>query len=358
MSQWGHDFRPEYLGLGDAIDALGRPPVLALTATATQDVIDDILRQLHIPEAEVVHTGFYRPNIDQAVLPVPDEKERLTKLVRLLGELEGTGIVYTATVKAVNELVEHFEGCGLAVAAYHGRLKAAVRAENQDRFMRGEIKAIVATNAFGLGIDKPDIRFVIHHHMPGTIEAYYQEFGRAGRDGRPARSILLYRPADRKLQAFLKSGSAPTGEELVNVHHALKRLARSAVPGAGPTFAELKTISPVGPTRLKMIVAQFKRRGIISETSDRRLRLDQPDLSPDDLQRIGRTARERDEAAQLKLQQMVNYAELRSCRWTYLLQYFGQDDAPFTACGHCDNCRANPGCRIADSGVSRCLLPV
>jgi ATP-dependent DNA helicase RecQ len=336
VSQWGFDFRPEYLALGDAIDRLGHPPVLALTATATPDVIEDILRQLHIPDAEVVHTGFYRENIDLSVIPTRDETERRATLCRLLGELEGTGIVYTATVKLVNELTELLAGRGLSVAPYHGRMKASARAENQDRFMRGELKAIVATNAFGLGIDKPDVRFVIHHHMPGTIEAYYQEFGRAGRDGLPARGILLHRPEDRKLQAFFKADAYPTDENLINAHHALKRLA----DGPAPTFAEIKTISPVGQARLRIILAQFKQLGIVTETDDRRFQLNQPELSIAEAQRIARVYRERDEAAQLKLRRMIDYTELKSCRWAYLVDYLGQDQAEFDACGHCDRCRA------------------
>ncbi len=334
VSQWGHDFRPEYLALGEAIDRLGRPPVLALTATATPDVIEDILRHLHMPDAEVVHTGFYRENLELSAIQVADEDERKAELARILDAEEGTGIVYTATIKAVDELVEFLSGRGLEVAPYHGKMRAHERAENQDRFMRGDLKAIVATNAFGLGIDKPDIRFVAHHHLPGSIEAYYQEVGRAGRDGQPARGVLIHRADDRKLQSFLKSGGHPTAEDLVNAHHALKRLAE----GEGPTFAELKAISPVGPTRLKAVLALFRHRGIVSEGPDRRLKLLRPDLEIGDFERLARSYRDRDESARLKLEQMVEYAGLRGCRWTYLVRYFDSDGADLEGCGHCDRC--------------------
>ena len=180
VSQWGHDFRPEYLILGDLIDELDHPPVLALTATATPEAVEDIRRQLHIPEAEVVHTGFHRPNLKLEVIAVDGEAAKRAALLHQLEATAGTGIIYTATIKAVEELTEFLRENGLEVAPYHGRLKASERVTNQDRFMRGELKALVATNAFGMGIDKPDIRFVIHHHLPGTIEAYYQEAGRAG----------------------------------------------------------------------------------------------------------------------------------------------------------------------------------
>ena len=335
VSQWGHDFRPEFLVLGEVIDELGHPPVLALTATATPDVVDDIRRQLRIPDAEVVHTGIYRPNLALGVLSAQGEDAKRYELIRLLKAIGGTGIVYTATIKAVRELTAFLEGHGLEVAPYHGRLKAAERAENQDRFMRGELKAIVATNAFGMGIDKPDIRFVIHHHFPATLEAYYQEAGRAGRDGEPARCILLFDPTDRHLHAFFQAGRYPTGEDLINAHHALKRLADAPEP---PTFAEVAAISPLGKTRLKLILGFFKQRGIVREEK-RRFVLLHREMTPDDLERMARDYRERDERDRLKQQQMVEYAESRDCRWDVLVGYFGKDEgAEPIACGHCDRC--------------------
>jgi ATP-dependent DNA helicase RecQ len=190
VSQWGHDFRPDYLALSEAIDDLGRPPVMALTATATPDVIEDILAQLRMPDAEVVHTGFYRSNLELNVVPTRGEAEKRALLLEQLQKTDGTGIIYSATIKAVEELTAFLKSAGLEVDGYHGRLSARRRAEAQDRFMADEFKALVATNAFGLGIDKPDIRFVLHYHLPGTTEAFYQEFGRAGRDGDRACSAL------------------------------------------------------------------------------------------------------------------------------------------------------------------------
>lgn len=335
VSEWGHDFRPEFLVLGEVIDELGRPPVLAMTATATPDAIEDICRQLRIPDAEVVHTGFYRTNLNLVVDTIEGEEAKLSELNRLLRELEGTGIVYSATVKGVNALVEFLKGEGIEVEPYHGRLKAAERAANQDRFMRGELKAMVATNAFGMGIDKPDIRFVIHHHLPGTIEAYYQEAGRAGRDGRPARCILLYDRSDKRLHAFFQAGRYPGPEDLVNVHHALKRLSGQAEP---PTLAELQAISPVGKARLKLVLNFFKRRGIVKEDGDGHLALVHAETTDDELHRMARAYRERDERDRDKQHRMVEYAELRSCRWEYLVNYLGQDDVEGNSCGHCDRC--------------------
>jgi ATP-dependent DNA helicase RecQ len=339
ISQWGHDFRPEYLEVGSALNDLGRPPVLALTATATDDVIDDIRRRLGIPDAEVVHTGFYRPNLELAVQPAEGEPAKREALRKILRERPGTGIVYTATVRGVNELADFLAAENFEVAPYHGRMKAADRAANQDRLMRGELKAIVATSAFGLGIDKRDIRFVVHHHLPETIEDYYQEAGRAGRDGEPARCTLLFDPADRRLHAFFQSGKYPSGPDLINAHHALKRLASDG-PDSGPVaLADLQAISPVGKTRLKQALTLFKDRGVVrTEEAGRKITLLAPDVSSDELDRMARSFRERDEQDRLRHQQMFEYASLRSCRWEFLVNYFGRDAAASARCGHCDRC--------------------
>ncbi|HYT92494.1 MAG TPA: ATP-dependent DNA helicase RecQ, partial [Gemmataceae bacterium] len=247
VSQWGHDFRPDYLALGEAIDDLGRPPVMALTATATPDVIEDILAQLRMPDAEVVHTGFYRSNLELNVVPTRGDAEKRALLLEQLQKTDGIGIIYSATIKVVEELTAFLKSAGLEVAGYHGRLSARRRAEAQDRFMADEFKALVATNAFGLGIDKPDIRFVLHYHLPGTTEAFYQEFGRAGRDGDRACGALLYDPEDRKLLRFFQAKSYPNGDDLSNAHHTLKLLHNRPQP---PTLPEILAIAPLSVGRM------------------------------------------------------------------------------------------------------------
>ena len=334
VSQWGHDFRPDFLGLGDAIEELGRPAVLALTATATEDVIDDIRRVLRIPDAEVVHTGFYRPNLVLAVQPVAGEAEKRRALLRLVRESGGTGIVYTATVKAVGELTEFLRSEGIDAAPYHGRLKKSEREANQDRFMAGDLRVMVATNAFGLGIDKADIRFVIHHHLPANLEAYYQEAGRAGRDGKPALCTLLFDPSDRALLKFFQAGRYPDGADLVNVHHALKRL--SGGPEA-PTIAEVEAISPVRKARLKAVLNLLKQHRVVRDEGGQIVLL-RPDLAPVDLERLTVDQRERDERDRLRQRQVIEYAEARGCRWGAVVDYFGQAERDWSACGHCDSC--------------------
>ncbi|MBN9118153.1 MAG: ATP-dependent DNA helicase RecQ [Planctomycetes bacterium] len=336
VSQWGHDFRPDYLALGQVVEDLGRPPVLALTATATQDVIDDVLERLGVPDADVVHTGFYRPNLTLDVIPAAGDREKRHLLRKVLANTEGTGIVYAATVKAVEELAEYLEAEGVNVAAYHGKMPPKRRAEAQDRFMADDVTALVATNAFGLGIDKPDIRFVVHYHLPGTVEAFYQEFGRSGRDSEPARCVLLYDPADQKLQRFFGRGRYPDDADLVNAYHTLERL---GVGGGAPSLAELQAISPVPKAKLKVCLDLLVSRGVARAREGGRYELVMRSLDRDQVAREGRAYREREERDRAKLQSLVEYAECRSCRWHSILKYFGEGDSlPSMRCGHCDRC--------------------
>jgi ATP-dependent DNA helicase RecQ len=336
VSQWGHDFRPDYLALGAAVEDLGRPPVLALTATATQDVIDDVLFRLGVPHADVVHTGFYRPNLSLAVYHAEGDAAKRERLRDFLATAEGSGIVYAATVKAVEEVAEHLNDRGLDVVTYHGRLSAKKRAEAQDRFMANDARVMVATNAFGLGIDKPDIRFVVHYHLPGTVEAFYQEFGRAGRDGQPARGVLLYDPADQKLQRFFGGGRYPDESDLVNAYHAMTRLSEHLVP---PTAAEVGEICPIPKARLKLCLDLLASRGVLRAANGGRYELARRGLDRDQVAYEGRAFAERQERERLKLRELVEYAEGRHCRWNKVLDYFGDDEKlPEGKCGHCDVC--------------------
>jgi ATP-dependent DNA helicase RecQ len=201
ITQWGHDFRPAYLGLGAALRALGNPTLLALTATATPDVIEDIGRQLGRPRLRVLNAGVYRPNLYFEVLQTTNEAEKKQTLLELVRS-GGAGIVYCATVRAAKEVHGWLAKQGEQAELYHGRLGGRERAERQDAFMGGAARTMVATNAFGMGIDRQDIRYIVHYQLPGSLEAYYQEAGRAGRDGEEARCTLLYDHADRRVQLY------------------------------------------------------------------------------------------------------------------------------------------------------------
>jgi ATP-dependent DNA helicase RecQ len=201
ITQWGHDFRPAYLQLGAALRALGKPTLLALTATATPDVVEDIGRQLGRPRMRVLNTGVYRPNLYFEVVQTTNAAEKKQALLEVVRSA-GAGIVYCATVREAKAVHAWLMAQGEEAELYHGRLGGRERAERQDAFMGGAARTMVATNAFGMGIDRPDIRHIVHYQLPGSLEAYYQEAGRAGRDGEEARCTLLYDHADRRVQLY------------------------------------------------------------------------------------------------------------------------------------------------------------
>jgi ATP-dependent DNA helicase RecQ len=221
LSQWGHDFRPDYLKLKSAIAACGRPTVLAATATATPEVREDIIKQLALKEPTVVVSGFDRPNLRYVVRYAANEEQKMAKLREVLEKIAGTAIVYAATRKNVEAVTEQLQGFGIQAVAYHAGLEDGARARAQDLFMSSQARVVVATNAFGMGIDKPDVRVVVHYDLPGTLEAYYQEAGRAGRDGRTSLCVLLFSPADRYLQEFFIEGSCPRPETIAGVFQTL-----------------------------------------------------------------------------------------------------------------------------------------
>nr|MDQ3013341.1 ATP-dependent DNA helicase [Acidobacteriota bacterium] len=199
ISQWGHDFRPDYMRLHAAAEALSkggqnsrRPQIIALTATATPKVRDDISAQLGLKDAASFIAGFDRPNLALRITPCKTDRERLAHAAQIIERSDGTGIIYASTRKAVEEVSSQLQRLGRKVMGYHAGLDERTRSRVQDRFMSGELQAIVATNAFGMGVDKRDLRFVTHYNLPGSIEAYYQEVGRAGRDGLPSVCTLLF----------------------------------------------------------------------------------------------------------------------------------------------------------------------
>ncbi len=225
ISHWGHDFRPSYRRLGDVRGKLGSPPTIALTATATPEVRCDIVSQLRLDRPTVIVTGFDRTNLRYCVVEARTDTLKTPIIQQFVSRSGGSSIVYASTKRSVDRIAASLKARGVDVAAYHAGLDSERRKTVQDAFMSGRVRTIVATNAFGMGIDKPDVRLVLHHSMPGTLEAYYQEAGRAGRDGNQSSVILLHSFADRYTHEFFITNAYPPRGMIEAAHAAIQRSA-------------------------------------------------------------------------------------------------------------------------------------
>ena len=336
VSQWGHDFRPAYLAIRDAIRALGRPPVLALTATATSDIQADILKQLNIEDALVVNHGIERPNLFYEVFRTVNEDEKFERLMHIAHAMhDGPGIIYVPTVRQANELYDRLVQQKLRVGRYHGKMKANDRERTQRAFMDDDYQFIVATKAFGLGIDKQNLRAVVHYAFPDSLESYVQEAGRAGRDGKPARATLLYRLEDRRVQAYFLGGKYPQREESLRTYRAISQLSTEAGAANGITLASVIEATGLHKNRVKVIVALLEATGIVER--GRRLRKVRDFSSDEEFHAFLEEYEQRHVSDRDRLDSMMRYGQTTMCRVRFLTRYFASEIEK--DCQHCDNCR-------------------
>ncbi len=324
VSEWGHDFRPDYLRLGETIERLGHPATLALTATASRAVREDIVSRLRMRDPKVLVSGFDRPNIRLRVDRFDTEEAKLAALAHMVRWAEKPGIVYVATRSNAEMVMRALRDEGTDAVFYHAGLKSKDREKIQQRFMSGDAEAIVATSAFGMGVDKADVRFVYHYDLPESLDAYYQEVGRAGRDGQPAEAILFYRAQNAGLRKFQAGTGKFDEEDVERVLDALESREAAAPEGAA------------GGKKDEVILRALIDDGAVEEHDGRFVAA--PGIDRASIAK--RLAENRSlflERRKQRLQQMQSYAQVTTCRREFLLRYF---DDEWGACVNCDNCAA------------------
>lgn len=381
ISQWGHDFRPDYARLGEVVETLGRPPCAAFTATATPDVKADIVAQLKMREPKIFVSGFARRNLSFNIINVNSKAEKELRVRDIIDKYK-TGIIYCSTRKSVESLSATLWEDGVRHVIYHGGMTPSQRDEAQEIFISGRENIAVATNAFGMGIDRADIRFVCHYELTGSVEAFYQEAGRAGRDGLPAYCAMLMMYSDKRVQEFFIDGANPEPEYVRAVYATI----RSNADEGNECEMTIDDITECAVEKMKMgtVSSSSKRGGYgnkrgggtgnsmstssaltilrklelvdrydIAGSRTRGTRLLQPDLKPSQIKlptEILAEKRRRDEA---KLKELITFAYSKECRQEWILHYFGEADS--SPCGDCDNCRSGVGASSEPRAVREVL---
>lgn len=338
ISQWGHDFRPDYLSIRHFLSIVPNARTIAVTATATPGVRDDIIVQLGLVRPAVHVTGFERPNLYLQASKCPTHQAKLLRVLELV-RAYGKGIVYCSTRKMTERVADLLAGRRLSPIIYHGAMGDQERAREADRFLQEREPVVVATNAFGMGIDRADIRFVAHWDIPGSVEAYYQEIGRAGRDGAQGWCELLYNYADVRTQQFFVDAANPTASDIVNLWKAI-RLDCSSGPVVDThegwaTRAGIKNSMTAGSALYTLVRAGLIRRESVPGSRSQSVQID-PDGDERVLPNLMKPLEAKRRAAQDKLDTMVRYAGYRRCRHQFILSYFGEATR---SCAGCDNCR-------------------
>ncbi|MEA2471603.1 MAG: ATP-dependent helicase RecQ, partial [Thermoleophilaceae bacterium] len=329
------DFRPDYLKLGAVAEAVGRPPLLALTATASPPVREEIVERLGMRAPAVIVRGFDRPEIELSVERFHDARAKQRALLERVAAEAGPGIVYAATRRLAEELAESLREAGVSALAYHGGMRRAEREEAQEAFMQDRIDVVVATTAFGMGVDKPNVRFVFHSEPADSVDSYYQEIGRGGRDRQPARAVLFFRGEDLGLRRFFAGGGHVDEDQL-------RMVAETVL--AGDPLEE----TDLSQTKLLTAVTRLEDVGGVTVEAPGAVAA-RPALR-EDLDRVvddaWREQQERQQFDRSRVEMMGAYAEAEGCRREFVLTYFGERFEP--PCGRCDNCIAGRVSASAD----------
>jgi ATP-dependent DNA helicase RecQ len=333
ISEWGHDFRPDYLKLGAVIESLGHPTVLALTATASPIVQDEIIERLGMRDSRIFVRGFDRPNIWLGVQTFHEEAEKQNAFLKEVIDVNKPGIVYAATRKRTEEIARNLCEHGIKALPYHAGINTTKREEIQNAFMTDEVEVIVATSAFGMGIDKSNVRFVYHYDISDSLDSYYQEIGRSGRDGDSAKAILFYCQEDLNIRKFFASGGQVKPDEVSQVAEAIQKVDRPLAP------EDLQAATKLSKGKITKAINRLEEVEAVEVLPTGEVTKSEIELDQNTAVQAAAIAQEHHQKfMRSRVEMMRNYAELQDCRREYLLNYFGE--YLNNKCGFCDNCEA------------------